>query len=107
VLALFLTRDGGAIAASFDCSRARTSVEIAICENRDLNDFDVRMATLFEVTTSLVAMGQRGAIRDEQHAWLVQRRHCGADRQCLRRSYRERIAALEAVLDEIRSRGPF
>jgi uncharacterized protein len=103
---LLIARDS-APAASFDCGRARTPDEVAICGNRDLNDLDVRMATLLDVTTGLVAMGQRGAIRDGQRDWLATRRQCGGNVPCLRRSYRSRIAMLQGVLDDIKSRGPF
>ena len=97
----------GAEAASFDCGRARTPDEIAICNNRDLNDMDVRMATLFDVAKGFVLMGERGAMQDDQREWLAARRRCGANVSCLRRSYRKRIGELEAQLQQIRSRGPF
>ncbi|MBI1214178.1 MAG: hypothetical protein GC190_22165 [Alphaproteobacteria bacterium] len=92
-------------AASFDCDRARTPDEVAICNHRDLNDMDVRMATLFEIAKSLVLMGERGEIQDDQREWLARRRLCRADVGCLRRSYRRRIEELETVLRGIQSRG--
>src|SRR5882672_7994058 len=105
--AMFLLSDVQAVAASFDCRRARTADEVAICDNRDLNDMDVRMATLFEITKGFVAMGERGAMQDEQRDWLDQRRRCGGDVPCLRRSYRRRIGELEDTVRDIKSRGPF
>jgi uncharacterized protein len=48
------------VAASFDCNRARSADEVAICQNRDLNDMDVRMAAIFDIAKSFVMMGQRG-----------------------------------------------
>lgn len=94
-------------AASFDCDRASTEDEYAICQNRDLNDLDVKMVTIFDIVKSLVMMGQRGALEDDQREWLSDRRRCDDDVRCLRRSYRKRIAELEDVLQEIRSRGSF
>lgn len=94
-------------AASFDCNKARRADERAICNNRDLNDYDVQMATWLEVTTGLVAMGQRGSIRDDQRDWFIQRGRCGGNVPCLRQSYRKRIAELKATFAAIRSRGPF
>ena len=107
LLMLLVVAPTNAAAASFDCRQVRTADEIAICGNRELNDLDVRMATLYEVTTGFVAMGQRGAMRDEQREWLAQRHVCRADVRCLRRSYRQRIVELEGVVAEIKSRGPF
>jgi uncharacterized protein len=105
--AVVLILSSGAEAASFDCGRARTPDEIAICDNRDLNDMDVRMATLFEIAKGFVMMGERGTMQDDQREWLAQRRRCGANVGCLRRSYRKRIGELESALQQIRSRGPF
>ncbi len=107
LLVLLPVSSPSAHAASFDCAAARTADEVAICDNRELNDLDVKMATLFAIATGLVAMGERGTIRDEQREWLAQRGACGDDVRCLTRSYRRRIAALETVLDEIKSRGPY
>lgn len=94
-------------AASFDCAKARTADEKAICRYRALNDADVRMATLFEVDGHLLAMGGRGALQDTQVEWLKRRRGCGGDVACLTRRYDERLAELQRVFDEIASRGPF
>ena len=102
-----LTFSAPAHAASFDCNQARTPDEIAICENRDLNDMDVRMATLLDIAKGFVLMGERGAIQDDQREWLRQRQRCGGDFDCLRRSYRKRIGELEAEIQSIRSRGPY
>ena len=98
---------GGAQAASFDCNRARTSDEKAICASRPLNDKDVRMALLFDITQRLVPMGSRDAIRDSQRTWLAQRRTCGANLSCLNIAYDRRIAALNRVMDRVYSAGPF
>jgi uncharacterized protein len=105
VLAIMFAAD--AQAASFDCGRARSPDEIAICANRDLNDMDVRMTTLFDIAKGFVLMGERGAMQDDQRTWLAERRRCRADVACLRRSYRKRIGELEAEIGRIRSRGPY
>ena len=92
-------------AASFNCARAGTASERAICGNRALEDRDVEMATIFGLIRPVFAMGARGAFMDQQNAWLIQRNRCGADTACLRRRYDERIAALRQsyqrnVMDE-------
>lgn len=96
-----------AAAASFDCRKARSADEKAICANRDLNDQDVRMDQLYGITRRLVPMGGRGAIMDDQRAWLQARKACGADRACLRRSYDDRIRQLNTVMDRVYQQGPF
>ena len=87
---------GPADAASFDCARARTSSERTICGNRQLEDRDVKMATLYSVVRQFQGgMGALGAMRDRQTEWLAQRERCGANVACIRRSYDVRIAELE------------
>ncbi len=94
-------------AASFDCARARGADERAICANRTLNDKDVTMALLLEVDRRFLTMGRRGVIDDEQAHWLKGRRACGAELQCLTSAYDHRIGALQAILEELYTHGPF
>ncbi len=95
-------------AASFDCARARSTDERAICGNRVLEDRDVELSVLYGLIQKLVPMGSRDAIRREQAQWLAGRGRCGADVPCLRRAYDRRIAALRATIDErVVSNGPF
>jgi uncharacterized protein len=93
--------------APIDCSKASSPAERAICRSYPLGQAEARMATLFGVVTSLVAMGQRGDIGDAQRKWLKERGACGDDGACIARAYQSRITALSAVLDGIASRGPF
>jgi uncharacterized protein len=93
--------------APLDCGRASAPAERAICRSYPLGQAEARMATLFGVVTSLVAMGQRGDIGDAQRQWLKQRDACGGDTACLARAYRSRIDALSATFDAIASHGPF
>ena len=96
-----------AAAASFDCRKARTADEKAICANRDINDQDVRVDQLYGITRHLVPMGGRGAIMDDQRSWLQARKQCGASQACLRRSYDKRLGELNTVMDRVYQQGPF
>ena len=93
--------------APIDCAKASSSAERTICRSYSLGQADARMATLFGVVTSLVAMGQRADIGDAQRTWLKERNACGDDGACIARAYRSRITALSANLDAIASHGPF
>lgn len=93
--------------APLDCSKARSPAEKAICKSYPLGQAEARMATLYAVATSLVAMGRRGDIEDQQRAWLKKREACGSRVSCLDRTYSERIAELNGVIESIASRGPF
>lgn len=96
-----------AVAASFDCRKATTTDEHAICRSCVLQQRDVEMATLYDVVTHLAAMGQRGDIQDQQTAWLARRRRCGGNDACLLKAYRDRIATLKQALQRIYRRGPY
>jgi uncharacterized protein len=93
--------------APLNCSKASTLADRSICRNYALGQSEARMATLFAVTTSLVAMGQRGNIQDAQRAWLNKREACGDNISCLTKAYDARIDELNAVFKAIASRGPF
>lgn len=108
VLAVSVLSAGAASAASFNCARAAAPDEHAICDDRFLNDQDVRMSQLYDIVRRLVPMGTRGAIMDEQTRWLRARGTCGANRACLNRSYATRIGQLNRVLDtRVYPNGPF
>lgn len=96
-----------AIYAPLNCVAARTPTDRAICRHYALGQLEARMATLYEWTTALVAMGQRGNIQDAQRAFLKKRTACGANVACIRRAYDRRIAQLDAVMREIASHGPY
>lgn len=106
-LALGISHAPLAVAASFDCSKAATADEHAICRSCVLQQRDVEMATLYGVVRHLVAMGERGVIQDQQTAWLARRRRCGSNEACLLQVYRDRIASLRQALRRIYRRGPF
>jgi uncharacterized protein len=89
---------------SFDCRRAATPVERAICASRDLSQLDSRLADIYH--DALIAAGQSAApgglsavtLREQQRAWEAARDACGAGREiraCVRRSYERRIAHLQ------------
>lgn len=93
-------------AASFDCSKAETADEKAVCADRRLNDEDVEMAVLYTQLKPLLGMGARGDMEDEQGAWLKRRAACGADRACLGKAYQERIQQLRSGFEALSKRGP-
>lgn len=89
-------------AASFDCSKTDLKAdEKAICDNRALNDLDVKMVTTFELISGLLPMGNRGELQDQQTAWLKTRQSCNADNDCITKAYDARLKALKSVYDKI------
>ena len=94
-------------AASFDCAKARSPDEKAICSNTALNDKDVKMSVLYDINKRTLAMGGRGAMEDQQRQWLRDRRGCGANRACLNRAYDKRLDDLDRSMERIYRNGPF
>jgi uncharacterized protein len=89
-------------AASFDCQQQDLAAdEKAICDDRVLNDADVKMVTTFDLLSGLLAMGARGSMQDAQIAWLTKRQTCGADVSCLRATYEERQKELTEIYDKM------
>lgn len=85
-----------AMAASFDCERPDLAAdEKVICDTRALNDADVKMVTTFDILTSLLPMGNRGKLQDEQTVWLKRRQACAADAACIGKAYDERLKQLQ------------
>jgi uncharacterized protein len=94
-------------AASFDCARAAAPDERAVCANRALNDQDVRLGLLYDLTTKLVGMGQRGDLQDTQRQFLIDRRACGGRVSCIAPLYQKRIDAMMAIMARVEQSGPF
>jgi uncharacterized protein len=93
--------------APLDCAKASISAEIAVCKTYALGQDEARLATLFGVLTSLVAMGQRADIADAQRRWISVREACRTSVDCLSRVYETRINELSQALDDLAKRGPF
>lgn len=85
----------GAIAASFDCGKARTSVEKSICANSSLSQLDDSMASMYK---DAVARGGE-TVRNDQRIWFREREKC-RDENCILIQYQERIATLGKFIFE-------
>jgi uncharacterized protein len=91
-------------AASFDCRRAVTSVEHAICARQDLNELDSRLGAVFRQALSLQA--DRGPLLRDQRAWLSNRdTACGSLgagvlERCLLEQFTGRIAILSPIVSQ-------
>lgn len=77
-------------AASFDCSKASTLIENAICTNPELSRQDEVLARAYQS-----ALRQDPSVKADQIAWLKERNRC-IDERCLIRTYDRRIAELSA-----------
>ncbi|MGC5699099.1 DUF1311 domain-containing protein [Pseudomonas sp. NFXW11] len=85
----------GVQASSFDCSKATTQSEQAICADPYTAGLDAQLAQAWSL-----ALGQSKApkaLRQDQRQWLQQREQCAANLACLRGSYLSRLIELRYV----------
>jgi len=61
----------GAYAASFDCAKAATPMERAICADKDLSDEDKAMADAYRNALSMLSLQGRQALRESQRRFLT------------------------------------
>ena len=99
-LALLLSVGVGTVgtAASFDCNKATTETEIAICNDPELSALDEVMGQAYRLAKISANWMTPQELRNSQKAWLQQRNRCGDNFDCLRNSYVQR---LEEVSDGV------
>jgi uncharacterized protein len=79
-------------AASFDCSKARSKLELLICNNPSLNDADTAMGIAYK--NALNTFPVKGFIKSSQMAFLANYKYCADDKNlnvslnnCLTQTY--------------------
>lgn len=83
-------------AASFDCHKATTEVEKAICSNPDLSELDDRMSKVF--AKILEVNSDPTSIKEEQRNWIRNTRNTSSGNpQVLKQTYEKRINELADI----------
>ena len=90
-----------AIAAGFDCRKAHTFVERAICGNKHLSTLDDRLENAYR--SALAIAFDPEALKEEQRRWLTDVRNRCQDNRCLNRAYEQRLQSLSGYADRQRS----
>lgn len=91
---LLLTVAGSVNAASFNCDKAATLVEKAICSHNNLSKLDdVLSANYTDMMASNIGEGAKKDLRATQRNWLTTRNKC-ATVQCVEILYHQRIDAV-------------
>ncbi|EKY3196496.1 lysozyme inhibitor LprI family protein [Cronobacter turicensis] len=90
-----------AVAASFDCDKAGTPVERAICQQPPLGELDSKINDSYLRATGSMSAQDAAALRTEQRAWLKTRNACAGSANelnaCLTASMTPRAQALNAI----------
>lgn len=77
-------------AVSFDCGKASSFPEKAVCKNEDLGKMDDALAKNYKSMMSADFGGSKEDLRREQRLWIKSLSECKTD-QCLIESYKKRI----------------
>ncbi|GEM_PF-558424 len=91
----FLSFATGAHAASFDCAKASTLVEKAICSDAKLSELDDSLMKAYK--KALASSPDASGLKSQQRAWLTVRNKC-VDASCLNHAYADRLNALTGNL---------
>ena len=94
----FLLFAANANSASFDCARASTLVEQAICSDAKLSELDESMAHAYK--KAIASSYNASALKSEQRTWLTGVRNKCSDVTCLTRTYLDRQKELSALSDK-------
>lgn len=82
-------------AASFNCTKASTKNEIAICSDPELSTLDEVMAATYKQTRGVVPDANK--LKNEQINWIKSIATCDGNTNCLIGAYRDRIRVLDYV----------
>ncbi|MEI6746848.1 MAG: lysozyme inhibitor LprI family protein [Methylococcaceae bacterium] len=80
-------------AASFDCNKAATFIEKAICGNEEIGRLDDKLALNFKAAKKAIGDDKAKELIASQKQWLSVRNKC-TDDKCLIDSYSKRIAVI-------------
>lgn len=80
---------------SFDCAKAGTAPERAICSDIALARLDRALTGAYSRRLNVSIGDDASAIKKAQRAWLKGRNGCGGDVSCLSSAYDERLKVLE------------
>jgi uncharacterized protein len=96
IAAIFFIWMGAALAASFDCTRAASGPEKAVCADRELDAFDEYLGRYYAAARDAVKEAAR-CLQADQQEWLKNvRDHCET-KDCLKAAYLDRLAELDAL----------
>lgn len=80
-------------AASFDCSKAASTIEKAICRNDKLSKLDEELNTFYR--TAMQNANQKNSVRQSQKQWIKQRNSC-KEVECVTNAYEVRLEVLKS-----------
>lgn len=97
-LAMVVPSAFDAQAASFDCTKASTNVEILICKTPSLSRSDEELSAIYKQAVAVAI--NPDAVKQEQRNWIARMRNKCSNAQCLAVAYATRRLVLAASLTQ-------
>jgi uncharacterized protein len=85
-----------AAAASFDCGKAQSRIEKAICADAEVSDLDEYLGRYYQAARAALQVSVQ-CLAADQRRWLGSVRNACKDAPCLRKAYLERLGELDAL----------
>ena len=82
---------------SFDCRRARSRSEIAVCGDASLAALDRQMSGRFFAALRAARPGQRALLQRSRNRFLAYRNTCGTS-TCIAQAYRDRMREIDTIM---------
>lgn len=92
--ATLLLITGHALATGFDCAKAASSAETAICSSPLLSGLDDELASVYKAASTAADEASRSQLVVEQRHWIRHVRDVCEDDACMAAAYRARIGLL-------------
>jgi uncharacterized protein len=83
-------------AASFDCGKAQSRIEKAICADAEVSDLDEYLGRYYQAARAALQVSVQ-CLAADQRQWLSSVRNACKDAPCLRKAYLERLGELDAL----------
>jgi len=81
--------------ASFDCAKASSPTEKAICSHPSLAKMDRELASVYHAALKRADPEERPKMKSAQRSWLAHREACKGELRCIEGSYQRRITQLQ------------
>ena len=85
-----------AFTPSFDCGKANTGQERLVCSDRELSKLDVELSVAYALARENAP--DKTSLRENQIRWLKFSRNACSDKECLVKTYRQRINELSGTI---------
>jgi len=88
------------IKASFDCNKAGSATEIAICDSYVLSDLDTQLSNIYQDAKVYLTDNTYLNLKKEQRAFLGQRNKCKNNNICIENIMKRRLNELDTLIED-------